>query len=131
MHKGTNSCQILIFYFFFAHKGSSYLYLMDRSLAYLTHSLISMKCCETYSLFLRIPFSLSSFVMILKMCFISCTKMPVRPTYEGHFDLTTIGEKIKEREREVPPYTQNTNNKWEIWIHCHKPKMCAFVCRRF
>lgn len=52
-----------------------------------TCSLISFKRHTHYTTW--IPFSLSSFVMSLKMCFSSCTRMPVRPTYEGHFDLTT------------------------------------------
>jgi len=57
--------------------------------------------------------------------------MPVRPTYEGHFDLTTMGKKMRERENKVPLYAQNINKKSEIWIYATKQKMCSFVGKCF
>lgn len=59
--------------------------------------------------------------MILKMCFSSCTRMPVRPTYEGHFDLTTVTD-----TQEITwGYTLCSKH---LAVACNVTYLCARTC---
>lgn len=82
-------------------------------------------------IFTHIPFSLSSFVMILKMCFSSCTKMPVRPTYEGHFDLTTTRKRDVRENMRFHYMLKISPLNWKSGYAAAKAKMCSFVHRHF
>ena len=69
--------------------------------------------------------SLSSLVIILNAFFVSCSKMPHAPTYDGHFDRLTVTRtnwnKISQtqlffQERKLSHITNKVSKLSELWI---------------
>ena len=91
--------------------------------------MVEIDCSDKYNLLL----SLSSFVIILKAFFVSCSKMPHAPTYDGHFDRLTVTRtnwnKISQtqlffQERKLSSYHKQRKQTFRIMnfkILCNRP----------
>ena len=65
-----------------------------KTLSHALSALLQVKAL-TIVCVLNLLLSLSSFVMILKAFFVSCSKIPHVPTYDGHFDRVTVTRRNK------------------------------------